>query len=229
MNHIFFCNDANCNMEVMEYGMSCDEHTIDECPGCGMETCLGGDGFCECCSWRLENDEPESWYRSESEIRENCDCHHSPLCEECEAYYGYDDEGPYDGRTYTCMECSCDFKNKYWRNQSLCQGCEHKAPPPTPAVDLIGPLKDEIDKIREKLEHWSSGMTEGQIDNWHSLLFIREFRLKHLQCQGCQDGALNQEAHMVQDGCLDEQERIPWEDYEKDDLHKLDLQLSRGY
>jgi hypothetical protein len=127
------------------------------------------------------------------------------------------------------MECSCDFKNKYWRNQSLCQGCEHKAPPPTPAVDLIGPLKDEIDKIREKLEHWSSGMTEGQIDNWHSLLFIREFRLKHLQCQGCQDGALNQEAHMVQDGCLDEQERIPWEDYEKDDLRKLDLQLSRGY
>lgn len=27
----------------------------------------------------------------------------------------------------------------------------------------------------------------------------------------------------------DEEERIPWEDYDQDDLNKMDLQLSRGY
>jgi hypothetical protein len=27
----------------------------------------------------------------------------------------------------------------------------------------------------------------------------------------------------------DEEERIPWEDYDQDDLNKMDRQLSRGY
>ena len=30
-------------------------------------------------------------------------------------------------------------------------------------------------------------------------------------------------------GPSDEEERIPWEDYDQDDLNKMDLQLSRGY
>jgi hypothetical protein len=218
--HTFFCSDLDCEMEVMEHGMMCEAHTVNECPGCGMEACLSGEGFCECCSWRLQGAEtvrgtgPDFW---QSSLRENCECHHSPLCRECEVYYGYDDEGPYDGRTYNCTDCSRDFKNKYWRNQSLCQGCENKAP-------AVNQIKDDIAHIREKIEHWSRGMTETQIATWHDLLFRRELRLKHLQCRGCQDNDLSQLAHMVQDGCLDERERIPWEDYDKDDLRKLDRQ-----
>jgi hypothetical protein len=35
------------------------------------------------------------------------------------------------------------------------------------------------------------------------------------------------EDHPLEDE--DEEERIPWEDYDQDDLNKLDRQLSRGY
>jgi hypothetical protein len=223
--HTFYCSDLDCETEVEMNGLMCENHTVDECPGCGIEAHLSGEGFCECCTWRLENDEaeskltrePESWYR------QNCECHHSPLCLECEVYYGCEDEGPYDGRTYDCNNCRREFKNKYWRNQNLCRDCEDLPPPPpvSPILSEEAVLEDEIEKIKEKLEHWSSGMTEGQIASWDALLLNRERRLRDMKCSGCRWNELNQQGHMGPGGCM-------WEGFDADDLRKLDLQLSRG-
>jgi len=148
--------------------------------------------------------------------RANCECKKSPMCKSCELYYGYADDA-YDGDTHNCTNCKREFKNKYLRNQSLCRDCEDMPPlPPSPPNDL----DEQIAVIEEKLR---GIMTPGQTADWERLWYTAQSKKRALECPGCRDGVLNQQGHMVQGGCLDEPERIPWEDYDADDLRKMDL------
>ena len=204
--------------------------TTSECPGCGMDLYVGANGYCSHC-WverfgceeehechgemdyergvrvcddqddpacpqhYLWKDEPESWQR------QNCECHHAPLCRLCEIYYGYEDEGPYDGRKYDCTNCKREFKNKYWRNQSLCRDCEDLPPLPSspePVYRTPDDVREEMAQIEDKLKLGGRGMTSAQYEDWHKLLRIREVELAEM-----------------------------WAGYDRDDLRKLDLQLRR--
>ena len=168
------------------------------------------------------DDEPACpQYRSESEIRKNCECEHSPLCKPCEVFYGYDDQ--LDGETYNCRNCKREFKNKYWRNQSLCRDCEDLPPLPPSPVDV----EEDIAQAMEKLEVGGRAMTPGQYNDWDAILKSRQKRM--MTCTGCRDDVLNQQGHMGPGGCLDEPECTPWEDYDTDDLRKLDMQMRHMY
>ena len=226
-------------------------YETSECPGCGMDLFVGANGYCSYC-WvdRFGTDEappssptelpaaelvrgmgPDFWQcRSESEIRQNCECHHSPLCRLCEVYYGYADEGPYDGNTYDCTNCSREFKNKYWRNQSLCRDCEDLPPlPVSPILSAEDMLEAQIASIKEKVELYSRGMTSAQVDDWRRLWMIKELRLRKLRCRGCRDELLNQQGHMGPGGCMHDDREDPFEDYDADDLRKLDLYSRHMY
>jgi hypothetical protein len=249
----YFCYDATCDKKVAHYGAPCClEHNplvgglddsasyeTSECPGCGMDLHVGANGYCSYC-WEdrfgVEEAPPCSPVEdecSESEIRQNCECHHSPLCQLCEVYYGCADEGPYDGNTYDCTNCKREFKNKYWRNQSLCRDCEDLPPlPMSPILSEqevewleIQELEEQIAKIKEKVELYSGGMTPRQVDDWRLLWMTKELRLRTLRCHGCRNEALNQQGHMGPGGCMHDDREDPWEDYDADDLRKLDLQL----
>ena len=231
-------------------------YETSECPGCGMDLYVGANGYCSHC-WvdRFGTEEeppcspistcetptaqlargtdPDFWRcRSESDIRKNCECHHSPLCKPCEVYYGYADEGPYDGTTYDCTNCKREFKNKYWRNQSLCRDCEDLPPMLTEQEAEwleIQELEDEIAKIKEKVELYSGGMTPRQVDDWRLLWMTKEKRLRELRCWGCRDDVLNQQGHMGPGGCLEDERENPLEDWDEADLRKLDVQMRYGF
>ena len=169
--------------------------------------------------------------------RHNCECHHSPMCKSCELYYGYADEGPYDGNTYDCTNCRREFKNKYWRNQSLCRDCEDLPPlPVSPMLSeqemewlQIQDLEEEIAKIKEKVELYSGGMTPRQVDDWRRMWMIKEKRLRELRCWGCRDEVLNQQGHMGPGGCLEDDRENPLEDWDEADLRKVDVQMRYGF
>lgn len=181
---------------------------------------------------------PDFWQcRSESEIRQNCECKKSPLCRLCEVYYGYADEDPYDGCTYDCTNCKREFKNKYSRNQSLCRDCEDL--PPLPVSPMlteqeaewleIQELEEQIAKIKEKVELYSGGMTSRQVDDWRLLWMTKEKRLRELRCWGCCHDILNQQGHMGPGGCLEDERENPLEDWDEADLRKLDVQMRYGF
>lgn len=164
--------------------------------------------------------------------RHNCECHHSPMCKSCELYYGYADEDPYDGNTYDCTNCKREFKNKYWRNQSLCRDCEDLPPMLTEQEAewlQIQDLEEEIANIKEKVEHYSRGMTPAQVDDWRRMWMTKEKRLRELRCWGCRDGVLNQQGHMGPGGCLEDERENPLEDWDEADLRKLDVQMRYGF
>jgi hypothetical protein len=169
--------------------------------------------------------------------RHNCECHHSPMCKSCEVYYGYTDEGPYDGNTYDCTNCKRKFKNKYWRNQSLCRDCEDLPPLPVSPVLTkqeaewleIQELEEQIAKIKEKVELYSGGMTPRQVDDWRLLWMTKEKRLRELRCWGCRNDVLNQQGHMGPGGCLEDERENPLEDWDEADLRKLDVQMRYGF
>jgi hypothetical protein len=199
---------------------ACDFADEPECPQHRAELARGtGPDFWQC--------------RSESEIRQNCECKKSPMCRPCEVYYGYADD-PYDGSTYDCTNCKREFKNKYWRNQSLCRDCEDL--PPLPVSPILSEqeaewleiqeLEEQIAKIKEKVELYSGGMTSRQVDDWRLLWMTKEKRLRELRCWGCCHDILNQQGHMGPGGCMYED---PWGDYDADDLRKLDLYSRHMY
>ena len=275
MNKItYYCVDATCDKKVATYGAPCClEHNplvgglddsvsyeTSECPGCGMDLCVGANGYCSHC-WvdRFGTEEeppcspistcemptaqlargtgPDFWQcRSESEIRQNCECKKSPLCRPCEVYYGYADD-PYDGNTYDCTNCKREFKNKYSRNQSLCRDCEDLPPLPVSPILTeqevqwleIQELEEQIAKIKEKVELYSGGMTPAQVDDWRRMWMIKELRLRELMCWGCRDQVLNQQGHMGPGGCLHDDREDPLEDWDEADLRKLDVQMRYGF
>ena len=99
-------------------------------------------------------------------------------------------------------------------------------PEPEPDFRTMDDVRDELEVIMAKLRF--PGMTIAQEADWERLRVNRQVLLQQMElCPGCRDGALNQQGHMVQGGCLDEPERIPWEDYDQDDLRKMDLQSRR--
>lgn len=138
-----------------------------------------------------------------------CACRNSPMCKACERANGYGEwDDHYDGSTYDCQNCKREFKNKYWRNQLLCRDCEELPPLPPSPKDEIENLRDQIAAIKEKVELYSRGMTAAQVDDWRHLWMLKELRLKALGVD------------------VDDRENR-WEDYDADDLRKLDLQLRR--
>lgn len=184
MSHTFFCNNLDCEKEVKEYGMACEDH-LSECPGCGMEIAVGANGYCSGCN---TEEEPEHVCSGEFDYdngiyicddvdyhRQNCECRQSPLCKACVQYFGYDDD-EYDGSTYSCTNCRRDFKNKYWRNQFLCRDCEE-----------IENLREQIAAIKKKVELCSHGMTAAQADDWKHMLMLKELRLKALGVEDLQE------------------------------------------
>jgi hypothetical protein len=76
----------------------------------------------------------------------------------------------------------------------------------SPILSEEDELEDQIASIKEKVERWSSGMTPAQVDDWRRICMIKEKRL-----------------HELRPG------RTPWEDYDTDDLRKLDTQMRHMY
>ena len=257
MNTItYFCCDSECDKPVATYGAPCclehnplvgglDEtlsHETSECPGCGMDLYVGANGYCSYC-WveRFGCDDEEAPPCSPSSTSEMpvhkccgewdyergirvcdfadepgcpqhvpapCACRNSPMCKACEQANGYSEwDDHYDGSTYDCTNCKREFKNKYWRNQSLCRDCEDLPPlPMSPIRSEEDELEDQIASIKEKVELYSRGMTPAQVDDWRRLWMIKEKRLHELR-----------------------PECTPWEDYDTDDLRKLDTQMRHMY
>jgi len=160
--HTFFCCEPDCEKEVEEIGMSCEEHTLE-----GAET------YCVRC-WPDECECPGE----ETCRRQNCECRHAPMCKPCERYFGYDEEDDhYCGLSFNCIQCKCTFKNKYWRNQFICVECEF-AKYRTP-----DDVRDEIAKIEEKLATTGRQMTPAQYEDWHKLLRAREVELAEMMAE----------------------------------------------
>lgn len=216
--HIYFCSSTNCNMEVSNYNDICNECYVEsvstepsDCPGCGEDILVGAHGYCADC-WTdrfgadAYADERPHWCGKED-------------CEQCQSEY-YEQCG------------GCGTNCNLW-NDRYCKACyddRHvaKVPvlPPSPEPEYRCPedVRDDIEMITQKLQ--GTKMTPRQQADWRWLLGNRQEELARMElCPGCRDGALNQQGHMVQGGCLDEPERIPWEDYDQDDLRKMDQNM----
>ena len=163
--------------------------------------------------WRDEREakltrEPTSWYEV---APTQCTCNRKTglMCDLCSEEY----KEPCRG---------CGVNSDLW-DERYCLPCyddRYVAKPPRANIEA------DIENIEEKLR---TRMTLGQTNDWERLLATKKRKLVEMNCPGCRDGVLNQQGHMVQGGCLDEPERTPWEDYDQDDLRKMDLANRRGW
>jgi hypothetical protein len=222
MNKItYYCCDATCDKKVATYGAPCClEHNplvgglddsvsyeTSECPGCGMDLYVGANGYCSHC-WvdRFGTDEAPPC----SPVEHECSGEDDPACPQYQPVR---------------------FE---WKDRHNCEDL-----PPLPVSPVlteqeaewlkIQELEEEIAKIKEKVELYSSGMTPRQVDDWRLLWMTKEKRLRELRCWGCRDGVLNQQGHMGPGGCLHDERENPLEDWDEADLRKLDVQMRYGF
>jgi hypothetical protein len=202
-------------MEVSNYNDICNECYVEsvstepsDCPGCGEDILVGAHGYCADC-WTdrfgadAYADERPHWCGKED-------------CEQCQSEYyeqcgGCGPTAPGSKRCYACIDGPEPIRSPAYAE-------------PEPDFRTMDDIRDELEVIMGKLRF--PGMTIAQEADWERLRVNRQVLLQQMElCPGCRDGALNQQGHMVQGGCLDEPERIPWEDYDQDDLRKMDQNM----
>jgi hypothetical protein len=134
------------------------------------------------------------------------------VCADCES----PKLAPGSNRCYTCIDGANSIRSDAY--QPL---------PVSPILSEEEQLEEELANIKEKVERWSSGMTPAQVDDWRRMWMVKELRLRKLRCRGCRDELLNQQGHTEPGGCMHDDREDPWEDYDADDLRKMDLYSRR--
>jgi len=254
--HTFFCTDLDCEKEVKEYGMACEDHasdTLSECPGCGMDIFVGANGYCSHCWVERFGCEEEHECHGEMDYERGvrvCDDQDDPACPQhylwkdeqeakltrepkewyctCNRETGLMCDGCSEVYKQTCR--GCGVTDHLWTDEKHCRKCYVKLhgdefpPLPPPAEKTPEELREQIEHVEAQMR---TKMTPSQWNDWNDILQKVKAKLRRIQCDGCRDDILNQQGHMGPGGCLDDEECTPWEDYDTDDLRKLDLQLSR--
>jgi len=247
--HLFFCITSDCGNTAVAGTMCTECMASVGCPGCGDTgaTVLGSNYCHECDSKR--NHPCNGWCPDcnlvavvlpnlchECQHKRDdvcvCDGGEEP-CDHCARYRA--DEAEYDiwcGVDQPHCECDssgrmCDFcaeeyaepcrgcgvPSQLWTDDTYCRKCyverygdefpktELLANPPAKWSFSLQSMRDEIEEIEERLK---TNMTKGQKDDWIWLLQNRR-------------------------GDLAAAEKEMWEQYDEDDLRKLDLQNQRGF
>ena len=255
-SHTFFCHQPSCSNMTTELGSTCDACRQDWrcCPDCGDfgATVLGSNYCHECDSrrnhpcnatpaadgWCPECDLytvvlPNICDRCQQKRDDVCTCYGGEQCAHCARYLA--DQAEYDiwcGVPEPQCECNretglmcdlcseeyaepcrgCGVPSQLWTDDTYCRACyvarygdefpkAHPPLPPSPEPrhTSLESMRTEIAEIEARLK---TNMTKGQKDDWVWLL-------------------LNRRADLAA------AEKDMWDQYDEDDLRKLDLQCRR--
>jgi len=232
--HLFFCITSDCGNTAVAGTMCAECMGSEACPDCGDTgaTVLGSNYCHECdskrnhpCNTAFIEYEHEHTGRCGSRICDDvCTCDDGETCDHCARYWADKaEEEIWCGVPEPQCECDdsgrmCDFcAEEYaepcrgcgvpcqlWVDETYCRDCHRErygVPETKPEHKSLESMRAEIAEIEERLK---TNMTKGQKDDWIWLLQNRRADLAAA-------------------------EKEMWEQYDEDDLRKLDLQNQRGF
>ena len=233
--HLFFCITSDCGNTAVAGTMCTECMGSVGCPDCGDTgaTVLGSNYCHECDSKR---NHPCNGWCPECDMymvilpnicercQQKCRCDGAGHCDGCVRRLA--DEVEYDiwcgvpepqcecdGSGWMCDFCAeeyaepcrgCGVPSQLWTDDTYCRKCyveRYGDEFPKWSFTSLQSMRDEIEEIEERLK---TNMTKGQKDDWIWLLQNRR-------------------------GDLAAAEKEMWEQYDEDDLRKLDLQNQRGF
>jgi hypothetical protein len=242
-SHVFFCNETDCSNMTTYYGATCYDCCEAKwtrepvqmcepahCPGCDREmwavllgtsgycgpcwqqrygllacegesycTCNGSEEPCDHCAQYLADKAEEEIWCGTDEPQCTCNRETGLMCDLCSEEYAEPCRG-------------CGVSSQLWTDNTYCRACfvarhgdefpqAHPPLPPSPEPrhTSLESMRAEIAEIEARLR---GNMTQGQKDDWAWILQNRRADLA-------------------------EAEKDMWDQYDQDDLRKLDLQCRR--